>query len=241
MLVWTTLILMLALWINYMFSFFFTLGLSKNKRKKIMKRKKLTGTESDDSHDEESKAYNPKDMLMKKIYNYEFQKKRLTSHELDLFLSELRNPGILVQVLGSKGESPKQKILRLDKDGLLYWSKESTTDLLVNLFVRSQLLKSWPCTSITDVYLAETNELSDTVNSFILELKGGFQIHLATYPPLTAQRMVIAFKSLVSRLRKDASYATNVFVDKNCQGAFTIESAMKPDNETAAILRRIEE
>ena len=96
LLVWSTLILMLALWINYMFSFFFTLGLSNKKRKKIMKRKRLgTGSESDDSH-EESKAYNPKEMLMKKIYNYEFQKKRLTSHEVGLFLSELRLASYLI-------------------------------------------------------------------------------------------------------------------------------------------------
>lgn len=243
LLVWSTLILMLALWINYMFSFFFTLGLSNKKKKKIMKRKRLAGSESNDSYDEESKAYNPnpKEMLIKKFYNYEFQKKRLTSHEIDLFLSELRNPGILVKVLGAKGESPKQKILRLDKDGSLYWSKESTSDLLVNLFVRSQLLKTWPCTSITDVYLAETDELSDTVNSFILELKGGQKIHLSTYPPLTAQRMVTAWKSLVSRLRKEPECCCNIFVDRNCQGAFTIESAIQSDNETAAILRRIEE
>jgi hypothetical protein len=53
--------------------------------------------------------------------------------------------------------------------------------------------------------------------------------------------MVVAFKSLVSRLRKEPECCCNIFVERNCQGAFTIESAIQSDNETAAILRRIEE
>jgi hypothetical protein len=209
-----------------MFNYFSTFGISKNKRKKLIKRKKTESNQMD-SHGEESKASNPGD-LMTKVKQYEFQKKRLTSAELDMFLQELRNPGFLVNIVGSADETQKQKILRLDKDGSLYWSKE----IIWNIFAPDKIPKSWPCTSIHDVYLAD--------DSFIIELKGGMSIHLASNAPLTAQRMVAAFKALIGKLKKDPSFATNVFVDKSCKGLFTIESA-KPESETATILRRIDD
>lgn len=233
---WISTLLILMLCLNYMFNFFSTFGISKNKRKKLSKRKnkpEVNETDLIDSHGEESKAYNPNpgEMFMTKAKQYEFQKKRLTAVELDSFVSELRNPGFLLNVIGSK-DGQKQKILRLDKDGQLYWSKENAFELLSNIFSTDKnLLKSWPCTSINDVYLSE--------ESLILELKGGMSIHLSTYPPLTAQRLVVAFKSLIAKLKKDPSFATNVFVDKSCKGIFTIESATKPDE--IAVLRRIED
>ena len=50
-------------------------------------------------------------------------------------------------------------------------------------------------------------------------------MYLSANEPLSSERMIIAFKSLIEKLKNDPYFATNVYVDLSQKGRFTLDSA----------------
>jgi len=238
LLTWILSVIVTTIFAVYMFNFFTSFGDKKDdKRKRKMMNRYAQGHQDVDSV-EESKdlgnSLNPRDIFITKVK--QTQTKMLTQSELDAFVIELRNPGIMVNLYhgGQKQKqmaAPKQKILRLNKDGFFYWSKESPVELLSNFIPSTnKSLRSWPATSIQHVYQYNNENDPDVINSFILQLKGDKMIHLSTNEPLSSQRMVTAFKSLISKLKEDPMFVNNVYVDVIQKGRFTLDSAAERED-----------
>jgi len=220
---WIISILITTFFCIHIFNFFNSNDHKKDgkKKKKLLKRYSLTSEyENVDSIEEESKIalqtniLDPKELFIRKAK--QFQNKLLTSSELDAFVIELRNPGIMINYFYNGHK--KQKIMRLDKSGNFYWSKENPIDVLSSFIPSNKALYRWPATSIQDAYENDSE-------TFILQLKGNKNMYLSVNEPLSSERMIIAFKSLIEKLKEDLYFATNVYVDLSQRGRFTLDSA----------------
>ena len=114
--------------------------------------------------------------------------------DVELFLTRLRQTGFYVEKI--KGKTVKEKKLRLNESGELFWS--------------SSWLRKKKCLALAD--LMHAIEGTDEPPSFILEFRGNRFLHLRipSYEfPFDSVSMIQYFEALASVMAADRSYLTN--------------------------------